>query len=108
MAAASITSPPQFADQLDTCQHCAAGCYQIIYQQNACARLDGVGMDFYRCFAIFQSVTLRNRIKRQFAFFADGDKADVQLIGQSCANDEAARIQACYDINFLPHIAVNQ
>ena len=59
----------QFSDQLDTCQHCAAGCHQIIYQQNACARLDGVGMDFYRCFAIFQSVTLRNRIKRQFCLF---------------------------------------
>ena len=65
-------------------------------------------MDFDRRFAVFQRVALRNRIKRQLALFADGDEADVQLIRQRRADDEAACIQACHDIDFLTHIAVNQ
>ena len=65
-------------------------------------------MDFDRRFAVLQRVALRDGIKRQLALFADGDEADVQLIRQRRADDEAACVQACHDIDFLTHIAIDQ
>lgn len=98
----------EFADQFQPGKHCAARGNQIIDQQHARTGFDGIGVDFHRSFPVFERVALRYGFKRQLAFFADGDKTDVEMVGECRADNEAARVQTGNDVDFLIHIAVNQ
>ena len=98
----------ELADKLHTRQHRAAGRHQIIHQQHPCTFFDGIGVDFHRRLAVFQSIALRYGVERQLAFFTDGHETHVQLICQGRTDDKSARIQPRHRIDFLPHIAVHQ
>ena len=88
--------------------HGAAGGDQVIDQHHAVAAQHRVGVDLDRGRSVLQVVRLLQRGVGQFALLANGHEADVELIGQHRADDEAARIHPRDGGRPLVEVAVHE
>ena len=71
---------------------------QVVDDDDALSRLDGVLVDFDRRLAVFEVVGLFDRFAGQFALFADGNEPRPELVGDRGAEEESARFHAGYDV----------
>ena len=56
--------------------------------------------------SILELVVRANDFTRQFTGFTNGDETDSQLIRDGSAEDEAASLDACYEIDFYTGVAL--
>lgn len=78
----------------------AAGGEEVVDEEDFFARFDCVDMDFDDVFAVFEGVGHLVGGPREFAFFADGDEASVEDLGDAGGEDEAAGVDADDFIDF--------
>src|ERR1700761_257293 len=64
----------QLFDELHGRLHGSTGCQQIVHQQYALARLDGIEMNFQRVAAVFQVVADLGHFRGKLLWLADRDK----------------------------------
>lgn len=98
----------QRLQQLQRRLHGAASGQDVIDHQHACPRHEGILVHFQGILAILQGVFDPQRGGGQFARFAHGDQAGVELIGQGSAENKAARFYAHYLVDVLAHVALGQ
>ena len=99
MKVAPTTMPPVRADELGRRLGRAAGGDQVVDDQDALARPDGVLVDLDDVDAVFQRVLLADGLPRQLALLADRDEAAAQPVGDGAAEDEAARLDAGHRVD---------
>jgi hypothetical protein len=91
----------ELLDELDGGLHGAAGGEQVVDQDDALAGLDGVEVDLQRIRAVLQVVADAGNGRGQLLGLAHGDEAGVEAVGQRGAEDEAARLDAQDQVDFL-------
>src|SRR5271166_6101132 len=80
--------------------HRAAGCNQIVNDEDALSWLDGVFMHFDDVRAVFELVVLPDGAPRKLAFLADRNEARVEPVRYRAAYDETARLDPSHGVNF--------
>ena len=100
----------KFFQQFLARHHGAASGNQVVNQEHAVARFDGVGVQLHGGAAVFQFVGFFYRGKGQLAFFADGHKAHVELIGHHRTQNETTGVQSGHYIgtHVGVHVAVHK
>ena len=66
----------------------------------------GVHVHFAGFAAVLQRVAGDDGFVREFAFLADGDEADAELVGHGAGEDEPARVDAHHGVHFLAFVTV--
>src|SRR5579883_99645 len=89
----------QLLDQVDSGAHGAARRQQVVYQQDALTRADGVAVYLEDGAAVLQVVFDVDLVGGEFAVFAHRGEAQAQITGDRGAEDEAARLQPHHDID---------
>src|SRR5215470_13069051 len=87
-------------DQLDDGSGRAAGREQIVGDDYVVAFADRVPVNFERVPAVFKVIAIAFYFRGQFLRLADRNEAGAQVIGQRRGEDETARLDADYAINF--------
>jgi hypothetical protein len=91
----------EFLDQFDNGFGRASGSEQIVSDDYVMAFADRVPVNFKRILAVFQVVAVAFDFLRQFLRLADGNETRAQLVGQRRGEDETARFDADYTIDFF-------
>src|SRR6185503_598991 len=81
-----------FAQKVDGGGGRAAGCDQIIDQENLIARPYRVGVNLDRVDAVFERIFLADDAGGQLALLANRHEAAAELMGDGAAENEAARL----------------
>ena len=87
------------ADQFDRRLGGATGGDEVVDQEDACARGNGILVDLDRIDAVFEAVVLANGPPRQLALLADRDEAAPEFMGDGAAQDETAGLDAHDEID---------
>lgn len=76
-----------------------AGSQNVVDDQHPLAGFYGVGVEFENIGAIFKSVLDGDRLRGKLFRLADGDEASAKREGHGWGEEEAARLNADYDID---------
>src|ERR1700758_3461074 len=74
----------------------AAGCQQVVHQNNLLPRANSVDVDLHIGLAVLQGVGIANRLVGQFSLLSDRNKTDAEFVSHRCAKKESARVDAHY------------
>lgn len=99
---------PEFLQEQRGCFSGAAGGEEIVNQQHAAARLDGIDMDSDGVASIFQVVALLVRAVGELAFFADRDKPGAEAQSGGGCEDETTSVDSDHTVNFAGLMAIDQ
>src|SRR5262245_24451219 len=91
----------EFFDQPDYGFGRAAGRQEVVRDDYVVALADRVPVNFECVLAVFKVVAVAFDLRRQFLRLADGNEAGPQVIGQRRGENEAARHDADYAIDFF-------
>lgn len=69
----------QMMDQFNGCFDSVVGCQQVVYYQNFVVWFDGINVDFQLIGVVFQVVSFIDGFMRQFVWFMDWYKVNVQI-----------------------------
>jgi hypothetical protein len=97
----SADGSAEFLDQFNHGFGRAAGGEQVVGDDYVMALADRVPVNFERVLAVFQVVAVAFDLRWQFLRFANGNEARAQVIGQRRGEDETARFDADYAIDFF-------
>src|SRR6476660_4238110 len=84
----------QLTQQFDRSSRRAAGGDEVVDEQHRLAWLQRILMDLDNVDSVLEFVLLANGLRRKLALLADRHEAAAQAIGDSAAEDEAARLDA--------------
>ena len=79
----------------------ASGGEQVVADDDALAGFYSVFVNFERVRAVLQRVGNAGRLSGEFLRLANGNKAGAEPVRQSRSENEAARLDACNDINCM-------
>src|SRR5271157_1028710 len=86
----------------------AAGCQQVITDDDAFARLDRVLVHFQRVVAVFQFVLPLQDVGRQLLRLAHRNEARVQAVRKRRPEDESARLNAQHQVDVLVDVVLRK
>src|SRR5258708_26014789 len=78
---------------------CASGGEQVVYDDYALAALDGVFVELEGIESVFQFITPFDRLGRELARLANGNKAGIQTVGQRRTKNESASFNGQHGVN---------